>query len=179
MPPQYAMAWSSRLSASRMLPSAARAMVARAALSTPIDSAAGTVTTSHQIDGWDGVPLAAWCRYRFGIPCTLANDCDSAALAEATWGAARGAETMFYVTVGTGVGGGLVSGGRLMGRQRPAVAEIGHLRPGLDATDSHDTVEARASGRGIETFVRKLLEQGDGDTDALELLARAGGIPRR
>lgn len=115
----------------------------------PVDTERGRVIKSHQVTGWDGVAIADWCRQRWGVPATLANDCDAAALAEARFGAGRDAQTVFYVTVGTGIGGGLVIGGRLHGAGRPAVAEIGHLRPGLQADRPDDTVEAMASGPGI------------------------------
>jgi glucokinase len=79
----------------------------------------------------------------------LGNDCDSAALAEARHGAGAGKQTVFYVTVGTGIGGGLVKQGVLHGAGRPASAEIGHLRPGLHADRPEATVESLASGVGI------------------------------
>jgi glucokinase len=120
---------------------------------------AGVVTKSHQIDGWELFPLADWCRRTLGIPVVLGNDCDAAALAEATLGAGRGASIVFYVTVGTGVGGGLVINGSLHGRQRPAVAEIGHLRPGLDATSPEQTVESLTSGWAIAAAARRMLDE--------------------
>ena len=123
----------------------------------PVDSTTGRVTKSHQIDGWDGVPLGDWCAERLGRPARIGNDCDVAALAEASYGAGRGKSTVFYVTVGTGVGGGLVTGGRMFGAGRPAVAEIGHLRPGLAADQPSLTVESIASGRGIEAAARAAL----------------------
>ncbi len=115
----------------------------------PVDTAAGRVIVSHQVDGWRDFPLASWCHQTLGVPAVLGNDCDSAALAEATYGAGRGRETVFYVTVGTGIGGGFVKGGVLHGRGRPASAEIGHLRPGLQADRPEATVESLASGLGI------------------------------
>ena len=54
----------------------------------PVDSAAGVVTKSHQIAGWEGFPVVRWCRESLGKPAVLGNDCDSAALAEAQFGAA-------------------------------------------------------------------------------------------
>lgn len=115
----------------------------------PVDTAAGRVIVSHQVDGWRDFPLAAWCHKTLSVPTVLGNDCDSAALAEAKHGAGRGKETVFYVTVGTGIGGGLVKGGVLHGTGRPAAAEIGHLRPGLQADRPEATVESLASGLGI------------------------------
>ena len=115
----------------------------------PVDTAAGRVTVSHQVDGWRDFELAAWCRQTLGVPAVLGNDCDSAALAEARYGAGAGRQTLFYVTVGTGIGGGFVKQGALHGAGRPASAEIGHLRPGLHADRPDATVESLASGLGI------------------------------
>ena len=108
----------------------------------PVDSERGIVTKSHQVEGWDKFPLARWCQEALGIPTVLGNDCDVASLAEARYGAGKGAGSVFYITVGTGVGGGLVIGGKLHGAGRPAVAEIGHLRPGLHEDRPELTVES-------------------------------------
>lgn len=123
----------------------------------PVDGVAGRVITSHQIDGWTDCALVNWVRETLGLPASLGNDCDCAALAEARYGAGQGHRTVFYITVGTGVGGGLVIDQRVHGTDRPAVAEIGHLRPGLLASDSHATVESLASGWGIAATARAAL----------------------
>ena len=115
----------------------------------PIDAAEGLTTKSHQISGWDRFPLAKWCEERIGRPVTLANDCDAAAVGEARFGAGVNARSVFYVTVGTGIGGGLVIDGRLHGAGRPAASEIGHLRPGLNADRPEMTIESLASGPAI------------------------------
>jgi len=127
----------------------------------PIDSQAGTVVTSHQISGWDNFPFVNWLQAELNCPVTLANDCDCAAIAESRFGGGRGANSVFFITVGTGIGGGLALGGQLYGKGRPAIAEIGHLRIGLNEEETSDTavlteiplgndVESRASGQGIE-----------------------------
>ena len=115
----------------------------------PVDTSQGRVIKSHQIDGWDNFHLVDWCRETFGLPAVLGNDCDAATLAEARFGAGQGRRSVFYVTVGTGVGGGFVKDGRLLGAGRPAACEIGHLRPGLHADQADETVESLASGWGI------------------------------
>jgi glucokinase len=115
----------------------------------PVNSQTGVVHKSHQIHGWDNVPLVAWCREMFQVPTVIGNDCDAAALAEARLGAAKEAASMLYVTVGTGVGGGIVVGGKLLGAGRPAVAEIGHLRPGLHDDRPEMTVESFCAGPAI------------------------------
>ena len=115
----------------------------------PVDSQTGVVTKSHQVEGWDHFPLARWCEETLGLKTVLGNDCDVASLAEARFGAGKGAQSVFYVTVGTGVGGGLVIGGKLHGAGRPAVAEIGHLRPGLHEDRPELTVESLCAGPAI------------------------------
>lgn len=139
----------------------------------PVFGDHGIVQTSHQVTGWDGFPLAEWCRTELERPACLGNDCDSACLAEACFGAGRGLRTVFYVTVGTGIGGGLVIDRRIHGTDRPAAAEIGHLRPGLNCRDSHDTVESLAAGPGIEESARRWVAEHADERDAEDLLNRA------
>lgn len=145
----------------------------------PVDSAAGRVTKSHQIQGWESLPLGEWCRATFGLPVVLGNDCDVAALAEWHLGAGRGHDSALFVTVGTGIGGGLVLNGQLHGAGRPAAAEIGHLRPGLDASDPSQTVESLAAGPAITAAARRMLA-GEGRERlppecVADLLDRCGG----
>ncbi len=123
----------------------------------PVNSTTGRVITSHQVEGWTDFPIVDWTQEAFGVPVRLGNDCDVAALAEATYGAGRGHGTVFYITVGTGIGGGLVIDGQSQGAGRLAIAEIGHLRPGPLADDPHATVESLAAGPGIEAAARALL----------------------
>lgn len=115
----------------------------------PCDTVNGITTKSHQIDGWDGFPLVDWCRQKLDLPARIENDCDAAALAEARFGAGRGKRVVFYVTVGTGIGGGLVIDGRIYRGSGRGAAEIGHLRPGLHADRPDQTIESLASGWGI------------------------------
>jgi len=125
----------------------------------PVVTATGTVIKSHQIDGWDAFPLGQWCRETLGCETIVGNDCNVAALAEARVGAGQGRRGVFYVTVGTGVGGGLAVDGKPYGGHRPAVAEIGHLRPGVDAIERDATVESVASGWGIVAGARRQIEK--------------------
>jgi glucokinase len=142
----------------------------------PVLGAAGRAITSHQVAGWDAFPIVDWARETLGLPAVVGNDCDVAALAEARYGAGRGCRTVLYVTVGTGIGGGLVVNGHIYGTDRPAAVEIGHLRP--DLAQPRLTVEAIASGRGIEAAARTWLEASDAKTaDAADLLARCGSNP--
>lgn len=115
----------------------------------PVDPVAGRTVKSHHIEGWTDFPLADWARRALDVPAAIGNDADVAALAEARFGAGRGRNPVFYATVGTGVGGGLVIDGRIYRGRGLGAAEIGHLRPGLHADRPEQTVEALASGWGI------------------------------
>ncbi len=132
----------------------------------PVNAATGRVLTSHQVIGWDDFPIVDWTQEKLGLPAVLRNDCDAAALAESRFGAGRSYRTVFYVTVGTGVGGGLVIDGRLFGSRRPSIAEIGHLRPGINAVSKEETIESFSSGRGIENHARKAVEKALRSDDA-------------
>ncbi|HEX5445996.1 MAG TPA: ROK family protein [Pirellulales bacterium] len=123
----------------------------------PVDAAAGRVIKSHQIDGWEDFPLVDWTQKTLHVPAVVGNDADLAALAEARLGAGVGADPVLYITVGTGIGGGLVIGGRSYQGHGRAVAEIGHLRPGLHADRSDQTVESIASGWGIAAAAQAYL----------------------
>ena len=141
----------------------------------PVDVSTGSTITSHQVPGWDGVPLVSWCQDRMKIPTVLGNDCDAAALAEARYGAGKQKRSVFYVTVGTGVGGGFVYDGLPYGAGRPAVAEIGHLRPGMEATQRDATVESVASGPSIASWVKERISGAQDSADVADLLRRIEG----
>ena len=110
----------------------------------PTDDATQSTITSHQIAGWDNFPLAGFLNENLGSPAVICNDADVAGLAEAHFGAGKGLSPIFYITVGTGIGGGLIIDGKIFRGAGRGAAEIGHLTalPG-------DTIESLASGSGI------------------------------
>src|SRR5262249_51530720 len=79
----------------------------------PVDDATHTVIKSHQIEGWDGFPLAGWIAELVQLPTVLGNDADVAGLAEALFGAGKGLSPMFTLTMGAGMGGGLIIKGEI------------------------------------------------------------------
>lgn len=145
----------------------------------PIFGSRGIVQTSHQVPGWDNFPLSSWTEKELGIPTRLGNDCDVAALAENSFGAGKGAKSLFYVTVGTGIGGGLVFDREIHGTDRPASAEIGHLRPGTEATSYKHTIESLAAGPGIARLTQQrldsMIQSGDTSRDLHDLRERCAG----
>ena len=133
----------------------------------PIDAAAGRVVRSHHVEGWADFPLSAWLQETLGRPAAIANDADTAGLAEARFGAGRGANPVFYVTVGTGIGGGLIVDGRIYRGNGAGAAELGHLRPGLDAKSPEDNLESLAAGWGIAAQMQARLRQASAGATAV------------
>src|SRR6476660_3715834 len=93
----------------------------------PVDDATRTVIKSHQIAGWDGFPLADWLGDLLGLPAVLGNDADVGGLAEALFGAGQGLSPIFYITLGSGIGGGFILDGEIYRGCGRGAAEIGHL----------------------------------------------------
>jgi glucokinase len=92
----------------------------------PIDFARGTVESPPNLPGWRSVPICEWLVAALGAPVHLENDANAAALAEWRFGAGRGARHLVYLTMSTGVGGGLVIDGRLY-RGTGNAGEVGHM----------------------------------------------------
>jgi glucokinase len=118
----------------------------------PVDWRTGKICRSHQIEGWSEFDLGGWLRELAGAPVVVDNDANVAALGEAKHGAGRGFDPVFYVTLGSGVGGGLVTHGGIYHGAAPGEAEIGHVR--LDRRGT--IVEARCSGWAVDARIRAL-----------------------
>ncbi len=118
----------------------------------PTDDATQSVIKSHHIAGWDGFPLAGWLTEMLGLPTVICNDADVAGLAEALFGAGKGLSPIFYITVGTGVGGGLIIDGEIYRGVGKGAAEIGHVRPVYPLNDPRrgGILEEFAAGMGME-----------------------------
>lgn len=170
----------------------------------PVDLRRGVVTTPPNLKGWKDVPLQSRLSELLGLPCTLSHDADCGAVAEHRLGAGRGASNLIYVTLGTGVGGGLILDGKLYSGTSGSAGEIGHMlvepqgrrcncgRVGcLEAMmggaylalDAQDIVTAEPQGvlarlvreQGEEPDARLLSEAADaGDASADAVIRRAG-----
>jgi glucokinase len=123
-----------------------------------VDSAGGRVVAAPNIP-IAGAPIAASLRRRYGVPVTLGNDVNVGVLGERWLGAGRGIDDLVGVFPGTGVGGGVVCGGRLLTGAHGAAAELGHivLNPGgpLCGCGARGCLEAYASRRAIERDLRE------------------------
>ena len=94
-----------------------------------IDSRRGVVAgTCGNFPGWIGVDIKGTLEREFGLPVTVANDANCMVLGEVWVGAAKGYTDVIGVTLGTGVGGGIITGGRLLEGARGLGGELGHFR---------------------------------------------------
>jgi glucokinase len=93
----------------------------------PLDPFDGIVFYMPNLPGWHNVPLRAILEEQTGLPVEIGNDANAAALGEWLFGAGRGYNNMVYVTVSTGIGGGVICDGRLLLGHRGAAAEVGHM----------------------------------------------------
>ena len=93
----------------------------------PVDPVSGMLGPNTFLPGWEGFNLIDLLRAHFGVPAAVENDADAAALGETAWGAGRGASRCIYITVSTGIGGGIVLDGALYRGAGGAHPELGHI----------------------------------------------------
>lgn len=167
----------------------------------PLDPWRGLVFQPPNLPGWSEVPLKAILEDRLDLPAFICNDANAAALAEHRFGAGRGSRHLVYVTVSTGVGGGIITDDRLLLGGHGSSGEIGHIvvdpaGPQCNC-GNRGCVESLASGPAITSrFIARLREGADstlvgrpageisttqivsaaksGDELAIEVLADAG-----
>lgn len=126
----------------------------------PLDPVSGVIHHARTLPGWSAVPLAALIGRAFGgVPCVLHNDANLAALAEYERGAGQGCNPLVYLTISTGIGGGVVIDGRLFGGWSGLAAEPGHQIVPL-ADGRLVRLEDVASGTGIALQARERLAAG-------------------
>ncbi len=155
----------------------------------PIDSSTRTVGSSSILPGWVGVDAAAEMGRRLRLPVHVENDANLGALAEYVWGSGRGHSDVIYIKLSSGVGAGLLLGGRLHEGAGGTAGEIGHT-PAQQGTaicrcGSRGCLETVASARAIAeqlgasrgepVSTRELLRlTAEGDPAAVRLIAEAG-----
>jgi glucokinase len=115
----------------------------------PIDGQRGVTLRSYQIDGWADFPLKDWAEDRWGKPVIVENDASTAGLAEYIHGSGRGCSRLFYITVGSGIGGGWIVDGKIDNGQGLGAAEIGHMWVSDPSTGQLTELEQVCSGWAI------------------------------
>ncbi|MBP2018400.1 glucokinase [Symbiobacterium terraclitae] len=163
----------------------------------PLDIKRGRVMNPPNLPGWLDVPLVQTLEEAFGRPVYLDNDANAAALGEHRFGAGRGVRNMVYLTISTGIGGGLIFGGRLYSGENGNAGEIGHMSLNVNGRPCNcggrGCLEAYASGTSIAARAREAVEAGEsslltdlaGSPDAIsgetvkEALLRGDALARR
>lgn len=167
-----------------------RARLARAiGVSIPgwVDAQRGVLVSAPNIPCWRDLPIQREIEKRYKMPVRIANDANAGALAEARWGAGVGNKIVFYVTLGTGIGTGLVIGGRIYSGRAGGATEGGHVtidfRGPVCGCGKPGCIEMYASGTAVGRRAQDLLSGVRAASEGMEphkkdraqLLAMAGG----
>jgi len=143
----------------------------------PLDPVTGVVINPPNLPCWRNFPLAAEVAKTYGVPVRVDNDANAAALAETIWGAGRGYKHVFYATLGTGIGTGIILGGKIYHGHTGAAAEGGHIsidyRGPQCACGKRGCIETLAAGPAIAARARALIAAEPNSASAL--LELAGG----
>ena len=141
----------------------------------PLDPHTGTVIKAPNLPGWENVPLQRTMAERCGRPIFIGNDANLAALGEWKFGAGRGHDDLLYLTISTGIGGGVITGGRMLVGAQGMAAEVGHMLAVPDgplcSCGQRGHLEAVASGTAIARTARAKLNAGDGSDSKIWDLA--------
>jgi len=145
------------------------------ALPGPLDPHTGVLIEAPNLPGWENLPLQSMMTKRVGRPVFIGNDANLAALGEWRFGAGRGHADVLYLTVSTGIGGGVISSGRMLVGARGLAAEVGHMLAIPDGPlcgcGQRGHLEAVASGTAIARVARAKLKAGDGSDSKIWELA--------
>ena len=130
----------------------------------PVDPHSGVIFMTPNIKEWRDFPITEKLTGHFGIPAYLDNDANLACLGEWKFGAGRGHHNVLYLTVSTGVGGGVIIEDRLLQGHHGLAAELGHSTLQVDGPlcgcGKRGHLESFSSGTGIERFVAEQLKAG-------------------
>jgi glucokinase len=143
----------------------------------PVNFTRQSVTSVHT-PGWENFALSHWVEQELGLRCLVDNDANAGALGEHRFGAGRGTESMLYLTLSTGIGGGVICHGQLHRGKDSTAGEIGHFP--LCDSDSLCTcglysgcTEALASGRSLDRQAREFATSHP--SEATPIIELAGG----
>ncbi len=130
-----------------------------------IDFEKGLVTSSPNLPGWHNIPLRDIIKEKYGINTFLINDANAAALGEHHFGAGRGVNNLIYLTVSTGIGGGIIINGKLYSGLYGSAGEIGHMTIDVNgprcSCGNIGCLEVLASGTAVAREAIKRISQGE------------------
>lgn len=139
----------------------------------PLDNRTGVIYSPPNLPGWDGVPLRDILHKYFNIAIVIENDAHTAGLGEYMFGAGRGSKHMVYLTISTGIGGGVIIDGKILEGANGTAAELGHMtidwQGGRCNCGNIGCLEYLASGTAIARYANEAIAAGQG----AELLAFA------
>ena len=116
----------------------------------PIDAEKGIICTSHQVKGWNDFPIRSWLQKLSGLPVKADNDANTAGLAEALMGDGKNIRRVFYVCIGSGMGGGMILDRAIYHGEVPGEAEIGQM----PADRRGNTMESLCCGWSADKKIR-------------------------
>ena len=132
----------------------------------PLNSHTGVVYDPPNLPGWENVPVREIFRQQFHVPIFVENDANAAALGEYMFGAGRGSRDMVYLTISTGIGGGVIADGKLLEGASGTAAELGHMsidwRGERCNCGNIGCLERIASGTAIARHANDAIQQGKG-----------------
>lgn len=150
----------------------------------PINQSTGVIYDPPNLPGWKQVPLRDIFQQRYALPIYLENDANAAALGEYVFGAGRGSQHMVYLTISTGIGGGMIIDGRIVEGANGMAGELGHMsidwRGPACPCGNHGCLEYLASGTAIARMANEAIEAGQGAellAFASTMLAHPGSVP--
>jgi glucokinase len=129
---------------------------------SPLDPTNGVIQQPPNLQTWKDVPIKTILEREFEVKCFLENDANAGALAEHRFGAAQGTQNMIFLTMGTGIGAGLILNGQLYRGASQLAGEIGHVRLTRSGPIGHNksgAVEGWASGAGMARAARGAVEE--------------------
>jgi glucokinase len=151
-------------SIARLLPSERSTVRIGIGAPGPLDPFEGVVLSAPNLPGWVDIPLQKIIEDEFGVPVSLGNDANIAALGEWKFGAGRGTDNLVYLTISTGIGGGVIADGRLLVGSRGLAAELGHMtvdpQGPLCGCGQRGHIEAIAAGPAVARRAIAELERG-------------------
>src|SRR5215213_2964392 len=131
----------------------------------PLDRRRGLILSPPNLPGWDEFPVVKLVEERLGVPALLDNDANAAALGEHRHGAGRGYRHLVYITISTGIGGGVIVRGELVHGVYDGAGEVGHMTvlPGGPecGCGGRGCLEALCSGTSIARRAREKLTEGE------------------
>lgn len=129
----------------------------------PLDTETGVVYSPPNLPGWDAFPLKDRLESKFKIPATIENDANACALAEYRFGGGKGYDAVLYMTMSTGIGGGIVINGQIYHGANDSAGEVGHqiLLPDgpLCGCGKRGCLEALCSGPAIARRAKEAIQK--------------------